>query len=103
MTLTLLLVGANDSAYLESGGLRGRGRPLHIGVENVQVFQAGAGVEQNYCVFGVEKAIRAELAVGNQAGCAFGSSEDSFMLRPMASGFYDFLIGRAYGRSIALF
>ena len=101
-------VRADDAADLAGswfhglGRLSGRGCPLHTGIQHIQIFQAGAGVEEDYRVFGLEESTGAELAVGDQAGCAFGCGEDSFHFRPVAGGFQDFFVRRADGCAFAL-
>src|ERR1700691_6098824 len=50
------LVRTDDSGY---GAGSGRGRPLYVCifcVEHVEIFQAGASVEEDYCVFWSEEA-----------------------------------------------
>src|ERR1039458_7329428 len=87
-------VGPDDSG---DGAGSGRGRPLHTrSVEHVEIFQAGAGVEEHDRIVGAEEVAGQEFLVGDEACGAFGCGEDTFHLRPMASGGENFRIRGNY-------
>ena len=73
------------------------GRGAVRAVEDVQILQAGAGVEEDYGVFWFEESGWPEFAVGYQAGCAFGGGEDAFGFCPVARGFENFFVGGGDG------
>ena len=60
------------------------------GFQDIEIFQATAGVEEDDCVFGFEESGGAEFAVGDQRRGAFGGGEDAFDLRPVAGGVENF-------------
>ncbi len=76
--------------------LRGRGPlrlslragPRHtcICIEDIEIFQACAGIEQDYRIFGFEESGGAEFAIGSQRGTSFRSSEYAFGPGPVAGG-----------------
>ena len=90
-------------AGFRGAGFAGRAPAPHLRVQDIQIFQSGAGVEEDYCVFWLEESMVAEFAVGDQAGCAFGGGEDAFGFGPVAGGFEDFFVGGADGGAFALF
>src|SRR5579863_3221468 len=101
-------VRSDDAADVAGGGLRrlrrlgGQECPPHICVQNVEVLQAAAGVEQDDGIFGLEEAAGDEPAIGDEAGGAFGGGEDAFDFRPVASRVQDFFVGGADGDAVAL-
>ena len=95
------LVRSDDSG---DGALGGRSLGLGIfRVQDIQIFQAGAGVEEDDCVVWGEESAGQEFLVGDEAGGAFGGGEDAFDHGPVASGGEDFWVGGGEGEASALF
>src|ERR1039458_6858527 len=77
-------VGPDDSG--DGAGCR---RPHCLSVfrtQHIQILQAGAGVEEDDCIVGVEEAGVEQLLVGDEGCSTFGGGEDAFHLRPVTGG-----------------
>src|SRR6266478_5464886 len=85
------LIGTDDSSY---GAGRWRPRRLSIfHIQHVQIFQPGAGVEQDYRITSGEEAAGEKFLVGDQGCSALGRGEDALDLRPVTSSGKNFYVG----------
>jgi len=94
-------IGADDSRDLAAG----RQVPLLGGrasAEDIEVLQAGAGIEQDHLVVFREEFAGTQLAVGCAGGRAFRRCEDAFYSRPLAERVHDFVVGDGHGGALTL-
>ena len=70
-------------------------------IQDVQIFQAAAGIEQDYGVVRAEESTGQKFLVGDQRCGAFGGGEDAFDFCPVARGFENFCVGGGEGEASA--
>src|SRR5216684_8546482 len=74
----------------------------HLFFDDVEILQAGSGVEQDNGVTRSEEFVSAQLAIGCQGGCAFGRGKQTLHSRPLSKGIHYFFVCHCYRDSVAL-
>src|SRR5579872_1539730 len=95
-------VRTDNPANLARGWLRGRGCPRQSWIEDIQILESAACVEQDNDILRLEESAFAQLPIGHQACRALWGGENPFVFRPVPRGFKDLGIGRADGSALAL-
>src|SRR5712671_1999761 len=69
---------------------------------HINIFQAGAGIEEHDFVRGLQEVLLQQKSVSSKGGSAFGRSEDAFAAGPFLDGLKNLRVRDSNGRPAAL-